>query len=84
VSPYLKGHLLDYPSSRLQKINFCHWEGGGEVVEAQHHPALGVHVFHQREHQQLEISKCLGRLSSSSHLLDVEEDEHVMAMCLSA
>jgi hypothetical protein len=71
------GHALNNPNSRLQKIDFCHEEGEGQVVEAQHHPALGVHVCHQREHQQLERSECWSSLSSSSHLLDVVEEEHV-------
>ena len=49
--------LLENPNTRLQKINFCHQEGGGQVAEGHHHPALGVQVCHQREHQQLERSK---------------------------
>ena len=74
---YVRGPLVDNPISRLQKINFCHQEGEGQLVEAHHHPALGVHVFHQREHQQIGKVKMLGRLSSSSHLHDGVEDEQV-------
>ena len=71
------GQVLDNPNSRLHKINFCHQEGESLDVQAQHHPALGVHVCHQREHQQLERSECWSSLSSSSHLLDVVDEELV-------
>ena len=55
----VKGHFLDNSSSRLQKINYYHQEGGGQLVEANHHPALGVHVFHQSEHQLIGKVKML-------------------------